>query len=120
MNDWIEWSGKEVMSLHGDTVVEVKLRNRDLVQGLVRDFNWAWLDKNDSDVKVDIVRYRVLSEPVSRFDLEQEFLECWAITNDLKLVKDNPELLPAVIQLYDARFNKAWGTFEKLIEQGKL
>ena len=66
------------------------------------------------------------------FDLEQEILHCWNVTDDIKLLVsyfcDGPEFenmdpklydelmnkLFAVQELYDLKFNKLWHTFESV------
>ena len=66
-----------------------------------------------------------------RFDLEQEIMKCWNITEDLDMVmerildshtfKDMPpelsdkmaNLLIGLRELYDMRFEKLWDTFKE-------
>ena len=48
-------------------------------------------------------------------DLEQDFLRCWAVIEDLKLVGTDEAL--ALATVYDIRFNEAWATYEKLVEE---
>jgi hypothetical protein len=55
-------------------------------------------------------------------DLEQDFLRCWEITQDLDLLveefENNDEIGNRVLGLknvYDMRFNKAWAVYEKLV-----
>jgi hypothetical protein len=57
-------------------------------------------------------------------DLEQEVLLCWGITEDLLLLamehEDNDDIANKVLGLkavYDMRFRKAWGTYEKVVEE---
>lgn len=48
-------------------------------------------------------------------DFEQDFTRCWDIVEDLKLVGTDEALaLAAVCEL---RFNKAWNTFEKVVDE---
>ena len=60
------------------------------------------------------------------FDLQQQILQCWTVTEDVKLVEEmlesstlNPEeldralnLLQGIRAIYDARFDRLWKTFE--------
>jgi hypothetical protein len=57
-------------------------------------------------------------------DLEQEFLRCWEISEDLLLLaeqyENDDELSNKILGLkhvYDMRFDKAWNTYEKLVEE---
>lgn len=70
------------------------------------------------------------SPRVDRFELEQYIMNCWDILEDLRLLSDyaleeDTELflvrkLDAVIDLYDMRFDRLWGTFEELVKHGEL
>jgi len=55
-----------------------------------------------------------------RFDLEQEILSCWVITDDLKLVKGDDENVQAIITLYELKFQKLWDTFEEMVKQRQI
>jgi hypothetical protein len=70
-----------------------------------------------------------------RFDLEQEILKCWEVTNDINDVyqyvittskgiddDDNKvaNILLGISQLYDLKFQKLFNTFEELIKNKKL
>ncbi len=55
-----------------------------------------------------------------RFDLEQEILECWKVTNDIKLFQDQGGDLSVLSSYYEQKFERLWSTFESLIEQRKL
>ena len=47
-----------------------------------------------------------------RFDLEQQILDCWKITDDLKLVAVKGEhAVEAVATLYELKFEQLWNTF---------
>lgn len=57
-------------------------------------------------------------------DLEQEFLRCWEVTQDLELLanvlnngSDHTETVKGIAEVYDLRFEKAWGTYEKLVHE---
>jgi hypothetical protein len=59
---------------------------------------------------------------VDRFDLEQQIMSCWNITDDLDLllekVEDNDELSNFVLGLktiYRAKFERLFDIFEKVV-----
>lgn len=55
-----------------------------------------------------------------RFDLEQEILECWGITADLKTIAQvapSTESYEALRTLYEIKFEKLWKTFETMISE---
>lgn len=65
-------------------------------------------------------------EQISRFDLEQQILDCWRITDDLKqlteavgnqcLSEDQTlNILIGLYEIYNLKFDQAFTTFEKLI-----
>ena len=58
-----------------------------------------------------------------RFELEQELLECWKVTNDLQMYIDQGasiEDTKVLIDYYERKFQKAWDTFEALIKERKI
>jgi hypothetical protein len=69
-----------------------------------------------------------------RFDLEQQILECWNVTTDIKhvteYVLDAPlepnredkisNMLIGMEELYNLKFQKLFETFEKLIHDKKI
>ena len=46
-----------------------------------------------------------------RFDLEQEILRCWAILEDIELVRDKPELIDSLKEIYEVKFQRCFDTF---------
>jgi len=46
-----------------------------------------------------------------RFDLEQEILRCWAILEDIELVRGRPELIDSLKAVYEAKFQRCFDTF---------
>lgn len=54
-----------------------------------------------------------------RFDLEQEILECWKVTTDIKLFEEQGGDLSVLSKYYDQKFERLWNTFELLIKEGK-
>jgi hypothetical protein len=73
-------------------------------------------------------------KPKDRFDLEQEIMNCWKVTDDIDSVahfvgqininaKDQDALLNMLLgmkQLYDVKFQVMFDTFEELIHAGEL
>ena len=69
-----------------------------------------------------------------RFDLEQEILNCWRVTDDIDLVatlisnthlepRDQDKLMNVLIglkELYNARFDSLFHTFEILVSEGQF
>lgn len=58
-----------------------------------------------------------------RFDMEQEILECWKVTNDLQTwIEQGAQAndFQVLIDYYERKFNRLWDTFESLIQQEKL
>jgi hypothetical protein len=56
-----------------------------------------------------------------RFDLEQQILDCWKITDDLKLVAEKGEhAVEAVATLYELKFEQLWSTFESMVHERKM
>ena len=58
-----------------------------------------------------------------RFDLEQEILECWRVTSDIKMFvdngADNMEMHSLAIY-YERKFEKLWNTFETMVGEKKF
>jgi hypothetical protein len=56
-----------------------------------------------------------------RFDLEQQILDCWKITDDLKLVAEKGEhAVEAVATLYELKFEHLWSTFDSMVHERKM
>ena len=55
-----------------------------------------------------------------RFDLEQEILECWKVTEDIKLFKEQDADITVLSQYYEQKFQRLWNTFEQLVHERKL
>jgi len=58
-----------------------------------------------------------------RFDLEQEILECWKVTNDMQMYIDqdaNIEDTKVLIDYYDRKFEQLWNTFESMVHERKM
>ena len=79
-----------------------------------------------------------MSTVKDRFDLEQDIMKCWNITEDLDMVLerllDSPSFqgMPAELEdkianiligmkeLYEMRFQNLWDTFELMLKQGQF
>ena len=48
-----------------------------------------------------------------RFDLVQEILRCWNILEDMELLKDKPELIDSLKEVYEAKFQRCFDTFSE-------
>lgn len=69
-----------------------------------------------------------------RFDLEQDIMKCWHVTDDLDLVatmisetnmeaEDQDKYMNILIgmkELYNARFHAMFNTFEVMIQEGQF
>jgi hypothetical protein len=65
----------------------------------------------------------------ARFDLEQEIMDCWHITDDLDIIFEHvmeaenldrdkvANMLLGMKELYHLKFERCFGTFEKLINE---
>jgi len=52
-----------------------------------------------------------------RFDLEQEILRCWAILEDIELVRDKPELIDSLKEIYEVKFQRCFDTFSEFWQE---
>lgn len=59
----------------------------------------------------------------TRFDLEQEILECWKVTNDINMLVEkgaSTESFKVLADYYELKFDRLWDTFENLVHERKL
>ena len=69
----------------------------------------------------------------NRFDFEQQLLECWGVTKDIKTVYEGVcDSSPAMTEdqianaligletLYELKFNKLWAMFEQGVNQQSI
>ena len=72
-----------------------------------------------------------MNNATDRFDLEQNIMRCWNVTEDIELLYENvmesdmttddiANALLGMKQLYEMKFNKLWDNFETLIREKKL
>jgi hypothetical protein len=55
-----------------------------------------------------------------RFDLEQDILECWKVTNDISMFVEQGADMSVLSAYYEQKFQRLWDTFEQLTRQGKI
>ena len=58
-----------------------------------------------------------------RFDLEQQILDCWKITNDIPMMESqgaNTADMTSLACVYEFKFKQLWATFETLIAEGQI
>jgi len=52
-----------------------------------------------------------------RFELEQQILDCWKVTDDIKLLSNKDATVAdfaALAAVYEFKFNQLWDTFETM------
>ena len=55
---------------------------------------------------------------IDRFDLEQQILDCWKITDDIPLLEAqgaNTADMTSLACVYEYKFKQLWETFEKMV-----
>ena len=65
----------------------------------------------------------MIEKTKDRFDLEQEILECWKVTNDIQMYVDQgvaTEDFKVLAEYYERKFNLLWNTFESMIHERKM
>ena len=63
-----------------------------------------------------------------RFDLEQEIMKCWSITEDIQNFLAEDELTPdqqqnyllGLATIYEVKFQKLWDAFENCVRSNQL
>lgn len=58
-----------------------------------------------------------------RFDLEQEILECWKITQDITMFIEqgaSAEQFQVLAEYYEHKFDRLWNTFESMVHERKM
>jgi len=59
----------------------------------------------------------------TRFDLEQQILDCWKITDEIPMMEEqgaNTADMTSLACVYEFKFRKLWQTFEKLVQDEQL
>ena len=65
----------------------------------------------------------MIDKTKNRFDLEQEILECWKVTNDIQMYIDQgapTEDFKVLVDYYERKFNLLWETFESMVHERKM
>jgi hypothetical protein len=78
-----------------------------------------WLN-NNGETPMEI---EMIEKTKDRFDLEQEILECWKVTNDIQMYIDQgaaTEDFKVLIDYYERKFNCLWETFESMVHERKM
>ena len=70
---------------------------------------------------------------MTRFDLEQQLMDCWGVCDDLDMVfkavmdqslNENPDKLANILlgmkEIYQLKFEQMWNTFENLCHNREL
>jgi hypothetical protein len=55
-----------------------------------------------------------------RFDLEQQILDCWRITEDIPLMEEqgaNVADMTSLAAVYEFKFNRLWEIFTTIVEE---
>jgi len=63
------------------------------------------------------------TETRTRFDLEQEMLECWKVVNDIEMYVEQgvtTQDFKVLAQYYERKFNRMWDTFENMVHERKM
>lgn len=58
-----------------------------------------------------------------RFELEQQILACWHVTDDIKSFLENAateEDFEALVRYYSFKFERLWETFETMVRERKI
>ena len=69
------------------------------------------------------MQIEMIEQTKDRFDLEQEILQCWNITDDIKSYvaeSATSEEFAALAQYYERKFDRLWNTFESMIHERKM
>ena len=57
---------------------------------------------------------------VDRFDLEQQILDCWRITDEIPMMESqgaNAADMTSLACVYEFKFKKLWATFEQMVAE---
>ena len=58
-----------------------------------------------------------------RFDLEQQILECWKITDEIPMMESqgaNVADITSLACVYEFKFKKLWSIFEQMVAENKF
>jgi flagellin-specific chaperone FliS len=71
----------------------------------------------------EITNTCVESPVYSRFDFEQQLMNCWNVVDDLKATlncRNQNELVEAIAVLYQHKFERCFETFEQLLRAKQI
>lgn len=60
---------------------------------------------------------------IDRFDLEQQIMDCWKITDDIAMMEAqgaNVADMTSLACVYEFKFKQLWATFETMIVDGQF
>ncbi len=58
-----------------------------------------------------------------RFDMEQWMLDCWKVTDDIRMYSErdvSSEDWQALANYYEHKFDRLWDLFESMIQSGNI
>ena len=58
-----------------------------------------------------------------RFDLEQQILDCWKITDDIPMMEAQGATvadMTSLASVYEYKFKQLWDTFETMVKERKM
>ena len=58
-----------------------------------------------------------------RFDLEQQIMECWRITDDIPMMEAqgaNTADMTSLACVYEFKFKRLWEIFSNMVEEGQF
>lgn len=67
-----------------------------------------------------------------RFDLEQQIMKCWQVTDEIQLLNESvlerdeltqdeiSNFLIGLVSIYDMKFEKLFNQFSELVKEGKI
>ena len=58
-----------------------------------------------------------------RFDLEQQILDCWKITDEIPMLEAqgaNAADMTSLACVYEFKFKRLWQTFETMVKEGQF
>lgn len=87
------------------------------VRGFIKRPDWP---NNNGGTPMEI---EMIEKTKDRFDLEQEILQCWNITDDIRnyaAESATSEEFSALAQYYERKFDRMWNTFESMIHERKM
>ena len=59
----------------------------------------------------------------NRFDLEQQILDCWRITDEIPMMEEQgagAADMTSLARVYEFKFNRLWETFETMVAEGQF